>query len=157
MKVGCAEGKRAMNWSIEQELPHSLKQGLRPGNNRRVPHISLVFREMWDTTALRRRLPTLKKTVQGSRTRGCTCRKSGYLHLADFSRNVGYHRTAGTRRLLPAGAPASGLGERGQAHEARGEVGPVGENAVSTSAGGLLRVQLNELTQLFTGRLVQLR
>ena len=110
-----------MNWSIEQEPPHSLKQGLRPGNNRRAPHISLVFREMWDTTALRRRLLTLKRTVQGSRTRGCTCRKSGYLHLAGFSRNVGYHRTAGTRRLLPAGAlpQAWGSGVRRTKREER--------------------------------------
>jgi hypothetical protein len=41
------------------------KSGLRyPATNPRVPHISLVFREMWDTTALNpkafRSLSTLK-------------------------------------------------------------------------------------------------
>jgi hypothetical protein len=31
-----------------------LRHGLRTRHERRVPHISLVFREMWDTTALNR-------------------------------------------------------------------------------------------------------
>jgi hypothetical protein len=31
---------------------------LYPDNNARVPHISLVFREMWDTTALNPKCPS---------------------------------------------------------------------------------------------------
>jgi hypothetical protein len=36
--------------------------GLYPVTNRRVPHISLVFREMWDTAGLASRLAKAKKS-----------------------------------------------------------------------------------------------
>jgi hypothetical protein len=40
-------------------------EGDRSATNLRVPHISLVFREMWDTTNLNRRLSTERTKTHG--------------------------------------------------------------------------------------------
>ncbi len=53
-KFGEAEGS-AVSLDSKPMLKHVkglAGQGIRPGSERRVPPISLVFREMWDTTAL---------------------------------------------------------------------------------------------------------
>jgi hypothetical protein len=51
-------------------------------NTARVPHISLVFREMWDTTNLNLKL---FRDSQSSRTYRC-----GIPHLAKNERDVGH-------------------------------------------------------------------
>ncbi len=48
----------------------------------RVPHISLVFREMWDTTNVDRSTPRMNQESEG----GC----SGIPHLAKNQRDVGH-------------------------------------------------------------------
>jgi hypothetical protein len=40
--------------------------GLYPRTNRRVPHISLVFREMWDTAGLPLKLPRAQRLRTGA-------------------------------------------------------------------------------------------
>ncbi len=43
------DSSRPTNPDFDERL---LLLGLFPSSNRRVPHISLVFREMWDTTGV---------------------------------------------------------------------------------------------------------
>jgi hypothetical protein len=64
------------------ENPRKLDLRILPGDNPRVPHISLVFREMWDTTDLDRksslsnrpegkgRVPHVRRSVRGPKTMG---------------------------------------------------------------------------------------
>jgi hypothetical protein len=53
-----------------------------PATNRRVAHISLVFREMWDTTDLDRYMPRAHRESDG--------KSSGIPHLAKNERDVGH-------------------------------------------------------------------
>ena len=63
--------------------------GFVPATKRRVPHISLVFREMWDTTAVNRRL--VGSTDENIEFRGIP-------HLAKNERDMGHPRfVAGTK------------------------------------------------------------
>ena len=51
-----------------------------PATNRRVPHISLVFREMWDTTNLDLLSPVKRKNSM--------VKRCGIPHLAKYKRDA---------------------------------------------------------------------
>src|ERR1700722_13560668 len=67
--------------------------------NARVPHISLVFREMWDTTDFDRSLHRTKRESEG--------RSSGIPHLAKNERDVGHPSFRGEDRGVVGEVPLS--------------------------------------------------
>jgi hypothetical protein len=62
-----------------------------PTTNRRVPHISLVFRAMWDTTDVNRQVRRLNRESEGNR--------SGIPHRAKNERDVGHPSIRGRDRV----------------------------------------------------------
>src|ERR1700678_3085002 len=66
-----------------------LPQILSPSKNRGVPHISLVFREMWETTALHVPLSKVGKKVK----------VHGLPHLAKNERDMGHPTILGRERI----------------------------------------------------------
>jgi hypothetical protein len=94
--------KALLGPQICRRSPPDLLLGF-PRHNCRVPHISLVFREMWDTASLPlKRLAGPTTRTWGRKRWAKPTRPAlrlsppqlpGAPHLAGFSRDVGYRRT----------------------------------------------------------------
>ncbi len=79
-----------------------------PSKDCRVPHISLVFREMWDSTAVHRPLSTgnrsCRMVLYTTHTKG---EVRGIPHLAKYERDVGHPSLVTEQALRSAhGGPA---------------------------------------------------
>ncbi len=111
---------------VDHRLCRPMKRycsGSFPVTDQRVPHISLVFREMWDTTALQQ--PVFRST--GKEHKG-----SRIPHLAKNERDMGHPLVCGTRtkntrtrnRLNRRAAPAWDRSKRHALREAKRRARP---------------------------------
>jgi hypothetical protein len=97
LRVCVSTGERTRRSPRQQAL------GLYPRTNSRVPHISLVFREMWDTTGL-----SLKPAKVSTTPYGCPMFAPAYVGRKRWAKPTKAFRTELYASFLSAGTKRNG-------------------------------------------------